>query len=87
MNQRLLEVLAGLLEPDERETVLGDLAESNKSSYTSLRDLAGLVILREVPPWKRPGPWLVLLGVAVPVAVLININSGHNTDNFAFQAW
>ena len=49
MNQRLLEVLAGLLEPEEREAVLGDLEESNKSSYTSLRDLAGLVIRRQMP--------------------------------------
>ena len=75
MNQRWLEVLAGLLEPEEREAVLGDLAESNKSSYTSLRDLAGLVIRRQMPAWRRPGSWLVLLGTSTPATPLTTSHS------------
>ena len=87
MNRRLLEVLGRLLEPDEREAVLGDLAESDKSAYYSVRDLAGLIIRRHSRAWKHPGAWLVLLALVVPVGILININAGHLTDNVAFQTW
>ena len=87
MNQRMLEVLSGLLELEEREAVLGDLAESDKSSYTSMRDLAGLVIRRQPAAWKRPRRVARAIRTRDPVSVLININSGHTTDNFAFQTW
>ena len=87
MNRRVVEVLAGILEPAEREAVLGDLEETGKSGFQAAVDLLGLVVRRLALPWRRPGTWLVFLVAVVPLATLISISAGRVVDRFAFQLW
>jgi hypothetical protein len=42
----LVEILSRMLEPDERDAVRGDLAESRETGGQALRDVLGLVARR-----------------------------------------
>jgi len=62
----IVEVASQLLERDERETVLGDLAEAGESAWRGLHDVLGLVIRRQAILWKNWRPWLAAFGVSLP---------------------
>src|SRR5215813_8330582 len=62
----LMRWLSRFLEPNEREAVLGDLAESQQSAANAMRDLLGLVIRRQAMFWAR-------LLVRVTMAVVIGM--------------
>jgi hypothetical protein len=51
----LLEFASKLLERNERETVLGDLLETNESAWQGLLDVFGLVLRRQAALWRDPG--------------------------------
>jgi hypothetical protein len=63
----LVDVLSRTLDPDERDAVRGDFAESGESGAHALRDLAGLVVRRQAMLWRGWRPWLATLGLVVPV--------------------
>jgi hypothetical protein len=67
----LVEVVARLLERHEREAVLGDLIETDRSVQQSLLDVLGLVIRRKVGLWKSWRPWLAAFGLALPSSLLL----------------
>jgi hypothetical protein len=67
----LLELTAQLLEPSEREAVLGDLAEAGESGWRGLVNVLGLVIRRQTIPWKSWRPWLAAFGLALPASFLL----------------
>lgn len=67
----LVELVAQLLERDEREAVLGDLLEAGESSLHSVLDLLGLVIRRKAGPWRSWQPWLAAFGLALPCSFLL----------------
>ncbi len=69
---RLVDVVSRLLDPDERDAVRGDLAESGVTGAKALLDLLGLVARRQAALWKDWRPWLVLLGIVVPLGVLLS---------------
>ena len=52
-----VELASKLLEPDEREAVLGDLLEAKESAGQALLDIFGLVLRRQALLWKNPQPW------------------------------
>ena len=52
----LLEALARLLDPEEREATLGDLAESKTPAGIALLDVAGLAARRQLALWKERKP-------------------------------
>jgi len=83
----LLGALARLLEPHERGTVLGDIAESGESAAQALAGVTGLVIRRQAALWCGWQPWLTLLGLVVPLAMLLNINSHQTADGSAIPLW
>ena len=87
MNHHILEVLAGLLEPNEREAVLGDLAESNKSWARSLRDLLGLVGRRQGQAWMQANSWIVLLLLVLPIGSFLTQSSRSIADSSALHLW
>ena len=60
-----------LLERDEREAVLGDLAECNESGWHGLLDVLGLVIRRQTLLWRNWRPWLAAFGLALPSSFLL----------------
>jgi hypothetical protein len=62
---RLADRLSRLLQPDERDAVHGDLAESGESGREALFELLGLVARREAGLWRDWRPWAALLGLAL----------------------
>jgi hypothetical protein len=67
----VVEVVAGLLEPEEREAVLGDLTEAGESTWQALFDVFGLVIRRQTLVWRSWRPWLASFGLALPGSLLL----------------
>jgi hypothetical protein len=68
---RLLDFVSHLLEPNEREVVLGDLEEGGESARQSLLAILGLVIRREAALWANWRPWLAAFGLALPFSFLL----------------
>jgi len=68
---RLVDVVSRLLEPDERDAVRGDFAESGVTGGKALFDLIGLATRRQAARWKDWRPWLALLGIASLYLILI----------------
>jgi hypothetical protein len=65
MTQRLVSWLARCLSPQEREAVLGDLAEGGMRSREAGFEIAGLLARRQAALWANWRPWAALC-VAVP---------------------
>ena len=62
---------ARLLEREEREAVLGDIAESGENALQGLVDVLGLVVRRQAGLWKSWRPWLAAFGLALPCSFLL----------------
>jgi hypothetical protein len=67
----LVEVAARVLEPSEREAVLGDLLEADECVWRGLIDVVGLVGRRQWSHWKSWQPWLSAFGLALPGSLLL----------------
>lgn len=64
-------VLARLLDPQEREVALGDVAELGFAGRRAFAGMLGLVVRRQLQSWKDPRPWFVLLALVFPMAILL----------------
>jgi hypothetical protein len=67
----LVDAVALLLERDEREAVLGDLAEAGESPWHGLLDVVGLIVRRQAFPWRSWRPWLAAFALALPGSLLL----------------
>jgi hypothetical protein len=67
----LVQVASQLLEPREREAVLGDLSESGENAWRGLLGVLGLVIRREALLWRNWRPWLAVFGLSMPASFLL----------------
>lgn len=83
----LIDAVSRMLEPDEREVVLGDVAETRATSTRALRDVLGLVIRRQAILWAGWRPWLTLLGLILPLGMLLSIVSRSTSDIGAIYVW
>ena len=68
---KLIGLIAGVLERDEREAVLGDLVEGDEGGWRGLGDVFGLVFRRQGALWRSPRPWLAGFVVALPCSYLL----------------
>jgi hypothetical protein len=75
------------LEPDEREVVLGDFAESGTTDGRALRDLLGLVARRQALAWSHWRPWLALAALVVPLCLAMSLVSRFWADRGAISVW
>ena len=66
-----VEAASRLLVRDEREAVLGDLAEAGEGAGSALLAVLGLVVRREAQQWKSWRPWLAAFGLALPSSFLL----------------
>ena len=76
---RMIEWVAQCLERDEREAVLGDLAEGKQAGLRELRDVLGLVVRRQAARWQWRtglvgavlsfGGSLLLMGISVSLSL------------------
>ena len=81
-NWSLAEIAAQLLERDEREAVLGDLAEAREGSSEKLFGVLGLVLRRQAMLWKDWRPWLAGFGVALPSSFVL---MGRRSVSWSYQ--
>jgi hypothetical protein len=70
-----VEAAAGLLEPREREVLLGDLAEFEVGFWRGLTDVLGVAVRRQLLLWKSWRPWAASLGLAWPASLFLMGNS------------
>jgi hypothetical protein len=70
----LVDELERLLEPEEREAVRGDVAESGETGRQALCDVLGLIVRRQATFWKGWRPWLVLVGLVAPVGLTLSLS-------------
>jgi len=84
---RLVDLVSRMLEPDERDAVRGDFAESRETGGQALRDVLGLVVLRQAGLWKDWRPWLTLVGLVVPLGMLLSLVSRRMAAGSAIYAW
>jgi hypothetical protein len=78
----LVEMTAGLLAPEEREVVLGDLREADENVLWALVDVFGLFLCRFGVLWTDWRPWLAGFGVALPSCYLLMGVSASVTCTF-----
>ena len=83
----LVNVVSRMLEPEERDAVRGDLAESGDTAVQMLRGLLGLVVRRQVALWKDWRPWLSLVGLVVPLGILLSLVSRRMANGTAIYVW
>jgi hypothetical protein len=83
----LVEPVSRFLERDEREAVLGDLAESRQSGPRALLDVLDVVIRRQARLWMTWRPWLILFALILPVGMLLSILSRQTSDLSAIYLW
>src|ERR1700722_2143804 len=67
----LLELSTKLLDPEEREVVLGDLLETHATAWRGLLDIFSLVMYRQAGLWRDPRPWVAGFLVALPSSNLL----------------
>lgn len=83
----LADLVARTLGPDEREVVHGDLAESGETGGRALLDVLGLALRRQSAFWVHWRPWLVLVGLVLPLGVLLCWISRQDADGSAIYLW
>ncbi|HTV54153.1 MAG TPA: carboxypeptidase-like regulatory domain-containing protein [Terriglobia bacterium] len=69
----LVDRLSQSLERDERDAVLGDLAESGEGAAQAMFDLIGLVVRRQLGSWCSWRPWTALLALVFPLGLLLSL--------------
>jgi hypothetical protein len=69
----LVQVATRLLEPDEREAVLGDLLEAGEGGWSGLPGVLGLVVRRQLQLFRNWRPWAASFGLTLPGSLLLMI--------------
>ncbi len=64
-------MLSRLLDPREREVALGDVAELGYVGGQAFMSILGLVLRRQLQPWKQWQPRFVLTIMITPIAALL----------------
>jgi hypothetical protein len=78
----LVESVAGLLDRDERDAVLGDFLEAGESPRQALLGLLAFVLRRQILLWKSWRPWLSVFGFGVLSSILLMYVSVSVTCTF-----
>ncbi len=82
-----VELTSRLLDPNDRDAVLGDVAEVKAGPSRALCDIGGLILQRQVQIWRSMGPWLALVTVAIPVGVQLSHLSRGLADGNAIYSF
>jgi hypothetical protein len=83
----LVDVLTETLDPDECDTVRGDMAEAGPCTFHAVRDVLGLVARRQMNQWAHFRPWMILAGLIVPLAFLLSIFSCRSSGMSSVYLW
>jgi hypothetical protein len=83
----LVDIVSRMLEPDERDAVRGDFAESGEKSGQALRGLLGLALRRQTALWRNWRPWLALVLAVAPFGILLSLVSRRMAQSSAVTSW
>jgi hypothetical protein len=83
----LADRLSGMLEPNERDAVRGDFAESGETGGRAFREVLGLVAWRQAGMWQSWPPWLILVGLVAPVGLLLGLGSNRAAHGSSIPIW
>jgi hypothetical protein len=83
----LIDQLCRMLEPDECDAIMGDLAELGVTDKQAVRDIVGFFVARQVDSWKDWRPWLALIGLVVPIGVLLSQISLALSETLSMHLW
>jgi hypothetical protein len=83
----VVEPVSCFLERDEREAVLADLEESHQSGPRALLDVLDVVIRRQARLWMGWRPWLIFIGLILPLGMLLSILSRQTSNMSAVYLW
>ena len=83
----LVDMLTETLDPDERDTVRGDIAEAGPCNFHTVRDVLGLVARRQMNQWAYFRPWIILAGLVVPLTFLLSVFSRHIAGMTSVYLW
>ncbi len=75
MNRAIVDRIAVLLSPCDREAILGDLTESGATPASSLCAVLGFVLRRQFLCWLSWRPWFVAIALASTTTWLLMSNS------------
>ena len=79
----MMEMAAGLLRPDEREAVLGDLAETGTDGWKGLHSVLGFVIWKHLELWRSWRPWAASSLVLPGSLLLLGVSFGFSKDSLS----
>ena len=85
--RRMADRVSLVLDPAERDSAFGDLAESGESGSQALRGMLGLVIRRRAAclwDWRQ---WLTVASLTVPLSALVSLQSRRSADGTAIYLW
>jgi hypothetical protein len=68
----LITALASLLEPAERDAIVGDFLDSGDTFFQGFRGVIGLILRRQLGLWKKWEPWAALIGIVVVAGPLLS---------------
>ena len=83
----VVDIVSGMLDPTEREAVRGDLIESGETCTRALLSVLGLLIRRQAALWSNGRPWLVLVGLVLPLGTLLSLVSRNTASSSAIYIW
>jgi hypothetical protein len=84
---KLVDLVSRMLEPNEKQIVLGDYTESGEAAAQVLIGVTGLVIRRQFALWKEVGAWLSLLGIVGLVGIPLSQVFLSYDNAFYERAW
>jgi hypothetical protein len=87
MNRVIVDLVALLLPPCDREAVLGDLAESSAPLASSLFAILGFVLRRQFLCWLSWRPWFAAIALAYTTTWLLMGNSVDVNTNAVKWYW
>jgi hypothetical protein len=84
---RPAELAAQLLDPGDREAVLGDLRELGVSQAGALREILGLAARRQAALWANCLPWLSLFALILPLSLLLSVMAKFAAGESSVELW
>jgi hypothetical protein len=79
----LVNAVSRLLTSEEREIVLGDLAELGVTGAHAVREIVGLAIRRQIAQWAAWRPWVSVATIVLPLGFLLSYISRWWADGDA----
>lgn len=84
---KLLDWASSFLDENDREAVLGDVAEEGVGCLASVMAICGLIFRKEVERWRSVSPWVVLVLLLLPCTLLLIVVMNALTDVSSIYLW